>query len=305
MNNTLAKKEKLFSTQEASLTTPGQDNNIFLEPLSKKEAAILKFKHFFFSRKAKINNIINGIDKVLTDPSHWYNGGPITPIAKLIVHERQDRHFSTLRLDEAFGIPGTSDDIALLKAIHDICNFPNMLRININSYPPYFQDRFIRAFTKPLWQSVAPELPAGITPTGTNVKFQETKSAREILFTLDIIRKIKQIQPNYLDNIKDQAFRQYCQLDNQKEDSINATDGFLVYKTYKNPDLIQKYLPSISSVARQKILDHTAKVPVIKKIREQMTTHEMDNYSNLIANNNKLLTVKELKQYMLSNRQGR
>ena len=301
MNTKLIKKENSLSQSKATSTMSTENENIlFLEPLSNKEVALLKIKHFFFSRKAKINNIINGLDNVLSDPTHWLDGKPVTPIAKLIASERHDHHLSTLRLDDAYGIPWVNNDIALIKAVHDVCNFPILLRINLSYYDTHTQNRFIGIFSRSMFQSAAPDLVTGIVPKGTNLSFPITKTALKILYTLDIIRKINQIQPEYLNKIKDYAFHQYCQLDSQNEDSVNATDGFLVYKTYENPDIIQKYLPSISPVARQKILDHTEQVPIIKKLRDQMTEVEMNNYSNFITNNNKLIEIQQIKQCMLS-----
>lgn len=304
MNTDLAKQQNSFSIpQTTSTTLENSQNNIFLNPLSAKEIAVLKVKHFFFSRKAKIKNIIKGLDKVLSDPAHWFDGEPITPIAKLIASKRYDYCISTLRLDEAYGIRGTNKDIALIKAVHDVCNFPVLLRINLTDYDEDTQNRFIKIFSNSLFQAAAPDLVTGIAPKGTNFTFPETKTAHKILYTLDIIRKINHIQPEYLSKIKDYAFLQYCQLDSQNEDSVKATDSFLIYKTYQDPDLIQKYLPSISPIARQKILQHTEQVPIIKKLRDQMSEAEMDNYSNFIAHKNNLLTNEVIKHHLLSLRQ--
>ena len=68
MNTKLIKKGKsLFQSKPTSTMSTENENIIFVEPLSNKETAILKFKHFFSSKKVKINNIINSIDKILSD----------------------------------------------------------------------------------------------------------------------------------------------------------------------------------------------------------------------------------------------
>lgn len=292
MFNKLIKQEKTdltHQTKNSTLTRPAYSTSIdenkdkvLLKSLSSTEINILKLKHFFISKKTKIKNIIKGIDKTLTDPTHWCNGEPLTPIAKLIADNREFQNFPTLYLDqEADHSDGTIKDIILLKAMIDVCNFPDLLRIDVNDYDEHFQDRFINIFTNSFWQAAAPELPAGIIPEGVNHAFPETKSARDILLTLDVIREIKRIEPQYLDNIKNQVVTQYYR---QKEGTKEETSAIFVYNTYENPDLVQKYLPSISPKIREAILNHTNQIPVIKLYREKMQSPEMDNFSNYIEN---------------------
>ena len=148
MNTKLIKKENSLSQSKPTSTMSTENENIiFVEHLSNKETTILKFKHFFSSKKAKINNIINSIDKILSDSTHWLAGKPVTPIAKLIECNRDGHHLSTLRLDKSFDIPGVN----------------------------------IGIFNKSIWQSAAPNLPTGTIPNGTNVSFPITKTSRKIL----------------------------------------------------------------------------------------------------------------------------